>query len=317
MKTGRNQPCPCGSGIKYKKCCLLKGGPAQNANVGSALEGVTVEHRKSIENILRSAVELLASVAKHGMSIREKSKTGYGRLLDAHMLATGVLGHALKRKNLIPGKSDESISSRLLLMATFVQGISICETAISEGLYAQAAALQKQELETIAALEEYAKGTRKDGKTPNVKNSNVNWGLSTLYGPLNELAHVAKTDILNSLYGAEQQGKAIPVTAVPIYVKEISRSLYAAHVALIIQMALQVDAIHTDMYGDPLVEEEKLSLYVACEHLKAEGFLQGPSVEPGSPGQSTPSPDTVPPTPGRHGSVAGADASVPGVTPST
>ncbi len=24
MKTGRNEPCPCGSGKKYKKCCLLK-----------------------------------------------------------------------------------------------------------------------------------------------------------------------------------------------------------------------------------------------------------------------------------------------------
>ena len=24
MKTGRNYPCPCGSGKKYKKCCLLK-----------------------------------------------------------------------------------------------------------------------------------------------------------------------------------------------------------------------------------------------------------------------------------------------------
>ena len=23
-KVGRNEPCPCGSGLKYKKCCLLK-----------------------------------------------------------------------------------------------------------------------------------------------------------------------------------------------------------------------------------------------------------------------------------------------------
>ncbi len=26
MKTGRNQPCPCGSGLKYKQCCLNKSG---------------------------------------------------------------------------------------------------------------------------------------------------------------------------------------------------------------------------------------------------------------------------------------------------
>lgn len=24
MKTGRNESCPCGSGLKYKKCCLPK-----------------------------------------------------------------------------------------------------------------------------------------------------------------------------------------------------------------------------------------------------------------------------------------------------
>jgi len=24
MKIGRNDPCPCGSGKKYKKCCLKK-----------------------------------------------------------------------------------------------------------------------------------------------------------------------------------------------------------------------------------------------------------------------------------------------------
>lgn len=27
MKTGRNDPCPCGSGLKYKKCCLPKESP--------------------------------------------------------------------------------------------------------------------------------------------------------------------------------------------------------------------------------------------------------------------------------------------------
>ena len=24
MKVGRNEPCPCGSGVKFKKCCLQK-----------------------------------------------------------------------------------------------------------------------------------------------------------------------------------------------------------------------------------------------------------------------------------------------------
>jgi hypothetical protein len=34
-KTGRNQPCPCGSGKKYKKCCMSKEQDQQNATARS------------------------------------------------------------------------------------------------------------------------------------------------------------------------------------------------------------------------------------------------------------------------------------------
>ena len=35
-KVGRNDPCPCGSGKKYKKCCLGKGdGPMQPGSAGA------------------------------------------------------------------------------------------------------------------------------------------------------------------------------------------------------------------------------------------------------------------------------------------
>ncbi|RLA43860.1 MAG: hypothetical protein DRR42_21180, partial [Gammaproteobacteria bacterium] len=34
MKTGRNDPCPCGSGKKYKHCCL--GTPGDRESRGSA-----------------------------------------------------------------------------------------------------------------------------------------------------------------------------------------------------------------------------------------------------------------------------------------
>ena len=30
MKIGRNKPCPCGSGKKYKKCCLNKEKPPES-----------------------------------------------------------------------------------------------------------------------------------------------------------------------------------------------------------------------------------------------------------------------------------------------
>ena len=34
-KPGRNDPCPCGSGNKYKKCCLAKDEAASLAQLGS------------------------------------------------------------------------------------------------------------------------------------------------------------------------------------------------------------------------------------------------------------------------------------------
>lgn len=32
MKTGRNDVCPCGSGLKYKKCCAVKDQAAESAD---------------------------------------------------------------------------------------------------------------------------------------------------------------------------------------------------------------------------------------------------------------------------------------------
>lgn len=36
MKVGRNDPCHCGSGQKYKKCCLAKDDAARSAELASA-----------------------------------------------------------------------------------------------------------------------------------------------------------------------------------------------------------------------------------------------------------------------------------------
>jgi len=36
MKPGRNEPCPCGSGQKYKKCCFAKDTAAEAATLASS-----------------------------------------------------------------------------------------------------------------------------------------------------------------------------------------------------------------------------------------------------------------------------------------
>ena len=45
MKTGRNEACPCGSGQKYKKCCLAKDAAAEAATLASSTPGATESKR--------------------------------------------------------------------------------------------------------------------------------------------------------------------------------------------------------------------------------------------------------------------------------
>jgi len=48
MKTGRNEPCPCGSGLKYKKCCLASA-PATSLAELTPVQLVTARARAFAE----------------------------------------------------------------------------------------------------------------------------------------------------------------------------------------------------------------------------------------------------------------------------
>jgi tetratricopeptide (TPR) repeat protein len=59
-KTGRNDPCPCGSGKKYKRCCLAKDQAAEHASLVATraeLAAQRAEHRARIEDLRASMHE--------------------------------------------------------------------------------------------------------------------------------------------------------------------------------------------------------------------------------------------------------------------
>jgi hypothetical protein len=228
---------------------------------------------KEMENKMTNAIHLLSEINRRREENREISKSNYGALLDAHLSATACIGSLLLKMNLKPGESNESISGRLSLIASFVQGIDLCETSISEGLYAQAANLLKQELETIAAIEEFIIGNRKDGKTPNVRF--VKWDMGRVYGELNKVAHVSDRRVLDPLYQMECSGSSNPVSILPIYNKEISRKLYALHVSFIIQVAKHLIDLYSELYNEEATATEYLMLVGAMKRLEDEGFLVG------------------------------------------
>jgi methionyl aminopeptidase len=77
-KVGRNAPCPCGSGLKYKKCCLREnGGPAPDpAETYLRKYGIRLKNKSDIEGI-RQAGQLVLDT----LNLVE-SKITPGRITD-------------------------------------------------------------------------------------------------------------------------------------------------------------------------------------------------------------------------------------------
>lgn len=231
--------------------------------------------KTSVEAALRGAGELLGNLIGEGAKNRELAKEAYGPELEAHALLTGTLHLALMRQNGRPGKTSDEISQRLLLLASFVQGIDLCESAVSEGFYLQAAALLKQELETISAIEELKQGRRRDGRTPNV--AYAPWSLGTLYGVLNDAAHVGKGVVLESVLAMTPRDEARPVAMTPQFNSSVAKHLFGVHTALLCWACWELDSLHNEIYGDGLSVEEKQMLLMAVQHLSNAGVLGDPT----------------------------------------
>jgi len=65
VKVRRNDPCPCGSGLKYKKCCLNRetiGDAAQNRDLYHKKYNIRLKEEKDIEGIRRAGVVALSTL---------------------------------------------------------------------------------------------------------------------------------------------------------------------------------------------------------------------------------------------------------------
>jgi tetratricopeptide (TPR) repeat protein len=113
-KPGRNDPCPCGSGNKYKKCCLAKDEAASKVRLGSAKT-----RQELTEDAARLAVRAAAHLpgihelktaiaAKLGMSEHDLQR--YDELMDASNAAVELVR---------AGKLDEAEAAARNLLARF------------------------------------------------------------------------------------------------------------------------------------------------------------------------------------------------------
>lgn len=224
------------------------------------------------------AVELLAEQHAERAGLRTRWINESHDLNFAHETALSVLASAVKRNS---GKkfhnSSKSIDGRLSLIAQFIQGVDLCETSISEGMYSQAAALLKQELETVTAIDEYERGTRREGKTPNISGTVLS-GFGPIYGDLNDIAHVARHDIAVQLV-AVSAGDLRGPSSVPRYNAGLARFLYGNHIYFIIEVGKQACKLFEEVYGagGGMTDKEKDWFFVAMTILLKEEVLKLPN----------------------------------------
>ena len=78
-KIGRNQPCPCGSGKKYKHCCLTA---KQAGAIGSPVNQMKISLLAAIEKVQGLAVEKKASFQELGVFLLYTDHEGDAWLLE-------------------------------------------------------------------------------------------------------------------------------------------------------------------------------------------------------------------------------------------
>ena len=237
-------------------------------------EAVEARQRELID----AAATLYAAQTVCGSHVREKSKAAFRRLIDAHLLITGVLATGLLR---IDGKVTsftEAGEERDALFASYIIGMDLCERAIEEGRYLQAQALLRQEMETVAQLKAVSRGSRKEHRAPNV--TVLEASLRRLYAELSAAAHVSKHHIVRAATEVTVTGEDLPgptsgTRFSPAFDEDVGRRSFALHlmltVAFLEEFSIDMDLRHGD---DGFTTREVDAVNLALELMRAEGVIE-------------------------------------------
>ena len=210
--------------------------------------------------------------AEHRSKIRELSKAVNKNLLTAHQFAFSAV---ISYQNRIQGQkyeaNDPSIKGRMGLIAQFIQGVEITETAISEGLYANAANLLKQELETLGAIEEFEAGERRDRNVPGFRGRLSGFGRR--YGEFNDVSHPTRQEIVESLT-AFSEGERYGPTTIPQFNNELYQMLYGNQAMFLVILLGQMQPVFLEVFGLDWDEEETRLASSAIRILIDEGIVK-------------------------------------------
>lgn len=105
MKVGRNQPCPCGSGRKFKRCCMKDTGQVQETLFEPEL---ALEEWEQGDSIALAAHALAAMVAKTGNTALDDETRDF--LADSPECLLVFLDGFLEAANRLPGEEGEELA---------------------------------------------------------------------------------------------------------------------------------------------------------------------------------------------------------------
>ncbi|TPN33198.1 hypothetical protein [Mesorhizobium sp. B1-1-6] len=193
------------------------------------------------------------------------------KLTEAHAFACSAFMNLVSRSSGKKIDEDPNASQQINLLSHFMQGIHLCEEAIAEGLYVQAATLLRQEHEIISAVQELGIGRRKEGKTPHAT-IGVLKNMGKVYGDLSGAAHVSQSQLLHDIVEMER-GELRGPSAFPIYHRDLARNLYSLHVCYIVLMGRLTSEIHDAIGLGRASEDEEKMMVLAIATLHAEGLI--------------------------------------------
>ncbi len=243
---------------------------------------------KDLDSKLQQVMTFIDQLEKIGRKNAEETGRDFTEhIVLAHRLALAGIISMLRRHEKAPVRTQlekvEPLTNRLVLVISFVQGSYHCYEAIAKGLYVQAAALLRQEMETVAALVDARKSVGNDrrarpkNKGQQVGKGNIAWGMNRLHGGLSSATHLTDPKLLDGLYRTDARPDknllGRPVRLMPVYRKVDAINLFAFQAGLTIQLGRELDLLFEELVGNGANALENYCLSTAFEYLKKDGFL--------------------------------------------
>jgi hypothetical protein len=241
------------------------------------IEAAVEAHRSEL---LEASTMLFAVQKTSGDTVRKQSIAAYKRLVDAHLLITGVLAAALLRVNGKITPITVTSEKRSALFASFVIGMESCETAIVEGRYLQASALLRQEMETVAQIKQIQAGKQCEQKA-NVKI--LEKSLRCLYSELSNAAHVSKHHIVRAATTWNISDLDLPeltsgTSYFPVFDEGLARRSFSLHLMLIIRLIEEFSIdLNEQFKHDGFTDHEVEAVKAALQLMQFEGMAEGDS----------------------------------------